>query len=160
INGWEFPSYTPDRLPILAVAASGSQLVIATKGTTKTVSVTSLTDSGRLPMVIPLQKQPTGIALSADGRWGGANVGGAVRAWKLPSGEETRLLGPGGRYGRPSFSPDGRYLGVGGLVVEVSTGTVRTGWNPAGYDYDFAFQPRGSLVASGTRGVRVWDPIT
>lgn len=111
------------------------------------------------------------LALSHDGLrlatlagkwwWEKMPMEGTVKLWEVASAQEVRALGSR-RVAAAAFSPDGRFLAVGGSgdldLWEVHTGKKRThGTHPTA----IAFSPDGRFLAAGTgKTILLWDVAT
>jgi WD40 repeat protein len=118
------------------------------------------------------EPQPTNynLAFSPDGRHLAASAGaGVVKVWDTLTGQETQSFArSGGLVYSLAFSPSGRRLVVvlsspGGAAMQLKVCDPATGKevvtlpHPAHSLYYLAFDPDGRLVASGDRGIFLWD---
>jgi WD40 repeat protein/DNA-binding SARP family transcriptional activator len=108
-----------------------------------------------------------GVAWSGDGRLLATAPRDGVTIWDASTGEPVRRLPISGT-ATLAFSPDGRFLAIGGLGPEATVWRVATGEravslpSDSGTVWAVAFSPDGDLVAGMTLGGRVimWEVST
>jgi WD40 repeat protein len=109
------------------------------------------------------------LSFSADGRWLGLQVAGrTVRLLEVERAPEHRvLLANAVKECNGAFSPDGRWVVVGGDGLQCwDTRTAQRLWTePVGYVHDVTFRPDGGvLLTTDETGAREWpwlvDPAT
>jgi WD40 repeat protein len=146
-----------ERAPVFAAAATGTGFVIASKGLTAAVTLsTKSVPADRHRTKTVAGRQPTSLVFDPDGKHAAANVGGNVVVWELPEGRvvhEFRCP----TITRPVFSSCGRYLCAGRKVIDTKTWIVIAEVPlPISHnsEYDSSVQPNGPLVAIGCSGTK------
>jgi WD40 repeat protein len=146
---------------VVALAFSADRITIASGSWDKTIKLWDATSGQETYTFNNVNQDINGVAFSPDGRL----LDSAETIWGVESKQVLHELDRG-EGGKPSFSPDGKLLAVGGIgrpvkLWDVGSGqAVRTFERQANNDtFTTVFSPDGTIVAtSGYDGlIKLWD---
>ncbi|HQR34894.1 MAG TPA: AAA-like domain-containing protein [Blastocatellia bacterium] len=163
----ELRLFAASEMSIYAVALSPNNRFLAALSTDGVIKIWSANTGKEIFPLEPLAATAgaaPGLLFSRNGKWLVAcSVG--CKVWNVQTGRLHLNLRPGKSAGRPSFSPDGKFLVVPGVpitVFEIATGKeIALLTTHLDFVFDTAYSSDGKFLATAGRDqlVKIWDTV-
>jgi WD40 repeat protein len=147
---------------VISVAFSPKDNFLATASADKTVRIWNLNTAGAR-LLTTESSSVLGVSFSSDGkRLLTKNANGEIKVWEVETGALSGSLSVGIFSGVASFSPDGRFVGVGNsravTSLDLTTQEMRVLRLSQLHSLNVAFDPKSTLLAVGDGpDPTIWD---